>query len=468
MAEVAGLVLGGIPLAIWALEKYAEPFEAYHRYRISIENLQTDLSLQKQHLQLTLTSVGLETESPADDFRECFETNFPSVSRELMLIRNTFPDKAEWEWSRVKHSFSTKKRKKLIDDLRRWNEDLRRSLERSEMPTEDDTPKVQGLIRRFNIRRCDAIRHSLGALHRALQSSFRCACSTPHQASIYLDWQTYSDAEKPYNMAISYATTSQAMEPTSDTKSLQLWRKVDVTAPSISVPPTPPAVETPAYSIPAPPADTEPEIANLCNSLCADRGPWALNGYLRDPIEEHGIAASIAWSVLHLSNSPWLEECWDQQQISIFLEKSINGREILSHHPCASSIFSSPSSRITTPVSESDRRLVPNKVIFALGILLVELGTNKSLAEVSNRGDDAPTTSLFEFQQNALGKLDEVYRLAGDSYGYAAERCIKCSFQGQNLHKDFGIPNFRRQFYHTVVAPVQATYLEFPGSHSSI
>jgi hypothetical protein len=37
MAEVAGLVLGAIPLLVLALDRYAEPIGALHRYRLSIE-----------------------------------------------------------------------------------------------------------------------------------------------------------------------------------------------------------------------------------------------------------------------------------------------------------------------------------------------------------------------------------------------------------------------------------------------
>jgi hypothetical protein len=86
MAEVAGLVLGGIPLAIWALEKYAEPFEAFHNYRTSIETFRTNLILQNWHLQTTLSNIGLGSEPSIDELRECFETKFPSISRELMVI----------------------------------------------------------------------------------------------------------------------------------------------------------------------------------------------------------------------------------------------------------------------------------------------------------------------------------------------------------------------------------------------
>ncbi|KAJ6028160.1 hypothetical protein N7540_003736 [Penicillium herquei] len=226
--EVTGLVLGGIPLAIWALEKYAEPFEAFRHYRTSIETFRTDLILQNRHLQTTLANIGLGSESTGEELRECLEKQFPSISRELLfivqrmdevtasLLRNLevdsigkptgIPDKFQWEWRRVKHSFSTKKRNKVVEDLRNWNDDLRRSLEKPEIPAEDDSIKVQYLKSRFNIQRCDSIRMGLASLHRALEYGFSCPCSPAHEAGIYLDWEAYESTEsKPFKVAVSYA-----------------------------------------------------------------------------------------------------------------------------------------------------------------------------------------------------------------------------------------------------------------------
>ena len=86
MTELAGLVVGGIPLAIWALEKYAEPFEAFHRYRTSIDTLRTDLILQKKQLQTTLSNVGLRDDPSTEELRQCFETKYPDICHELMFI----------------------------------------------------------------------------------------------------------------------------------------------------------------------------------------------------------------------------------------------------------------------------------------------------------------------------------------------------------------------------------------------
>ncbi|KAJ5084247.1 hypothetical protein NUU61_008826 [Penicillium alfredii] len=564
MAEIAGLVLGGIPIAIWALEKYVEPFEAFHNYRTSIETFRTDLILQHRQLQITLCNIGLDDEPSSEELRECFETKFPGISRELtsivqrmdqvtaVLLRgldidvngksNTLPDRAQWEWRRVKHSFSTKKRNKVIEDLRHWNDDLRRSLEKPELPAEDDSGKVQDLKRRFNIQRCNSVRQCLSSLHRALESGFRCACSPPHQVAIDLDWTKYeAHTAKPFNVAVSYGTTPQPQLP-------QSWRKLDVTsydsskmassAPKPLAPSPPPVITPPPSSslrsrmvqfmfrplsrTPSPPPTPSDlstisttvstpagtEITNLCDAVCME---CDLAGLLKDPdpdqgrqfcldhrktdfskiiravplkslLSSHaqstqqqslctslsakqrfGIAASTAWSVLHLSGSPWLGDYWDERQTKIFIQKSQSGREVLSRHPCAFCIFSSPSTPEEPPVNDF-KHLIPNRTVFSLGILLIELCIGRSFAEIRQVGGSTKLYPLFDDFQTALGKLDEVYRLAGDSYGDAAARCVRHGFQGRDQYKDFQFSQFRQQFYDAVVAPVQATYLMFPDS----
>ena len=180
-----------------------------------------------------------------------------------------------------------------------------------------------------------------------------------------------------------------------------------------------------------------------------------------------GIAATIAWSVLHLASSPWLHDDWDQTQMGILLEKTQNGKEILSQHPCASYVFSAPR-EAEAGAGEKFSQFIPNRAVFALGILLIELCISEPLSELRDGdGTDQTQGSLFDAYQAALSRLDEVYRLAGDAYGYATERCVKFSFEGRDVWNDFEFETFRKQFYGVVVAPVQVTYLMLPDSQWS-
>jgi hypothetical protein len=167
--------------------------------------------------------------------------------------------------------------------------------------------------------------------------------------------------------------------------------------------------------------------------------------------QRYGIAAAMAWSVLHLGETPWLGEFWSEKQANLFLEKNAHAGAPDSPKPYLSYIFSLTPIPEERPSSELDE-LIPNRVIFALGVILVELCMI-----------DLKSGSLIEDYRTAVSRLDEVRRIAGSAYGDAAERCVKFSFRGRDMYKKFDLLQFRKQFYDDVVAPVQAAYYLMPG-----
>lgn len=83
--EAAGLVLGAIPIGIWALEHYQEPLEAYTDYHNTINTLKVNLQIQKMHLDTTLLSIGLRDPTP-EELRACLRAKFPGRHEELLFI----------------------------------------------------------------------------------------------------------------------------------------------------------------------------------------------------------------------------------------------------------------------------------------------------------------------------------------------------------------------------------------------
>ncbi|KAI8719838.1 hypothetical protein NCS52_00766000 [Fusarium sp. LHS14.1] len=567
MAEVAGLVLGAIPIAIWALEKYAEPFETHQNYYVAIQTLRADLTMQKSQLEITLRNIGLENPS-MDELQDCLCAKFPSIHQDLVIIINAMneraskllgdldvdingkprwtgdPDRALWEWRRVKRCFASKKNRSLIDDLRKWNQDLRNCLERTEVSAEDDTRQVQALIRGFNPKHCDSIHSCLRSFHRALKSALQCNCPSSHQATIDLDWNLGPlRSQSAFSAGLSYET---------DPESEHSWRKFHVTPKGSGLVDTKTITTAPAKfkvkssssssllgmihrrphrahsTIPQPvqgttrstrpPSPPAKSIANLCGQVRIQCAPWSINGCLQDPeadkdrqfshfsLNQHSeepslltrtislrhlllnqnrrqahanlllsakqryaIATSIAWSVLHLSDSPWLGEGWDQDEIKFFVDKDNGGMQLVSQTPSSSYAFHKPTT-MGQPISSTARdfnRLIPNKTIFTLGVILIELCLKTPFEELrqtldnGSSGQAIPVPILDQYD-TAIDRIDDVYREAGDSYGNAVQRCIKSSFQGPRSTRQFNIEQFRIQFYNTVVAPVQSTYSMMP------
>jgi hypothetical protein len=116
--------------------------------------------------------------------------------------------------------------------------------------------------------------------------------------------------------------------------------------------------------------------------------------------------------------------------------------------------------------------LIRSRILFALVVLLTELCHNTTLDTIrwreeqhSRGGNPATTTAqqLPPLDERVLYELadrqsDRVYLEAGQSYGYAAQRCLRCEFPGRDAVKSFDFEQFRRDFFNGVVAPVHAVY----------
>ncbi|KAL2675693.1 hypothetical protein Neosp_011883 [[Neocosmospora] mangrovei] len=557
MAEAAGLALGGIPIAIWALEKYAEPFDAHQNYWIAIQTLRADLTMQKSQLMITLHNIGLENPS-MDELQECLCAKFPSIYQDLVIIIKAMderaskllgdldidfngkprwtddsPDSARWEWRRVKRSFASKKNRSLIDDLRKWNQDLRIYIERTEVSADDDTRQVQALIRGFNPKRCDSIRSCLQSFHRALGSTLLCDCSSSHQAIIQLDWnsvpmpnplvfslalshQTHLESEqswltfrvtpKMYYLVDPMAITARPFMGNANSSSPSSLLGMIRLRPLRTHSTTPRPVQdttpgrSPAKSIAnlggqvqtqrilwSTPADDDRKLwqfsldqhseelsrfartISLRNLILIQNRPLARPHLALSIKQRYAIATSIAWSVLHLSDSPWLREGLDQDSIQFFIEVGSKGMQLASHVPFYSYVCHKPAT-MDQSISSTTRSfglLVPNKTIFTLGVTLMELCLGAPIEELrqtlhdESRGQALSSPILYQYD-TAIARLDDVYREAGDSYGNAVQRCIKSAFQGPESRRQFNVEQFQIQFYNTVVAPLQATYSMMP------
>lgn len=91
MAEAVGLALSVLPIVIWALEKYSEPFEAYSDYHNAISTLQANLQIQRMHLEASFQSIGLRHPTPRE-LHECLRQKFPQNHNELLFIIRQMDD----------------------------------------------------------------------------------------------------------------------------------------------------------------------------------------------------------------------------------------------------------------------------------------------------------------------------------------------------------------------------------------
>lgn len=96
------------------------------------------------------------------------------------------PERAQWEWRRVKRSFKGIERKRMIDDLQYWNTALKNCFERPEIPSAESDPMVKEIQARFNAKDCDTVRAHAQAIHSMIEAGWNCDGEHSHPALLAL------------------------------------------------------------------------------------------------------------------------------------------------------------------------------------------------------------------------------------------------------------------------------------------
>ncbi|KAI1747738.1 hypothetical protein F4782DRAFT_520224 [Xylaria castorea] len=423
-------------------------------------------------------------------------------------------DGIQLNWSRVKSSLNTRKRNNILGGLRCLNGELRRVVEKAELPEEVESSKIQELKLCFSPQRCSSTHKCLTSLRRAPDETkvYKVAISykgntqtSQHWKKLHVAADVAPELTLPHPNLPAPVSQLRTPSPTSFIKSKIARFALSLGSRTLLPSPTPSRSISVVESVPSSAIITSrTEITNLCDAMCTENTHQDLTGYFKDPEKDldendhqrftldfkqpdlfqiteafqlngirslgnlrtrkqnpirslsakqrYGIAVSIAWSVLHLGDTPWLSESWSEKQANLFLEKNLNGGGPDSPKFYLSYLFSTSPLLQERSSSQLDE-LIPNKAIFSLGIMLVELFIM----------DFRSAMAIGGYCCTAMWRLDDVRRIAGSAYGDAAERCIKFFFPGYDHDKNFNVMQFRRNFYDHVVAPVQAAYYLMPG-----
>ncbi|KAI9811044.1 MAG: hypothetical protein M1832_001074 [Thelocarpon impressellum] len=515
MAEVVGLVFGGIPLVIHALDHYddcAKLLKSYWRYGSTLKQLKANLSLQNMQLRLTFQNLGIpDATLNWTDLERHLQSVYPKEYEDIMTVvaemENTIrklldkldldmqgkprwtghaPDRAQWEWRRVKSSLGRKAREEVINDLQRSNTALARCFEKQETPGDEFSPIVQKWQARYDEKLCNSVRNHARAVHATLERGWKCLCSRSHQANLHLDLQDTKSTSPFFTVAFSYGErpdlpnspehelwhkTRIAMEAaTLNSKTISCLcyalRTASKASRDLGVLPDPedPQERQAKIIFVSPPPPFSVQSTSLKALLNSQQAPGCIQLSRKD---RFGIAAAMAWMVLHLSGSPWLDEAWNKEHVRLFLEGGHRPAQLLTTDPYVSCKFRSATARadpVCPPMTDEtfQNNQIRNRVLFSLSILLIELCLNQHIEDLQAEGSTGLTSALDTYEL-AEKQMDMIYREAGDQYGYAVQRCLRCEFRGRDVTKDLEHREFRQHFYHDVVAPIQATFSMFPS-----
>ncbi|KAK0733076.1 hypothetical protein B0T26DRAFT_745167 [Lasiosphaeria miniovina] len=342
--EVVGVVLGGIPLALYALDSYKRCLRMTKdvvKYGATLETFSLHIFIQRKQLELTLRNVGLRFEEGQLPTRRELDTHlarlYPSSHAEFLSILSQMEgimakllDKLDVD-SQGKRGLSGSDRDELVQNLHYWNTALSKVFEKAEIPQDEDGPLFAN--------------------------------------------------QAPANLTLG------------------LSRK-----------------------------------------------------------ERFAIAAAASWAVLYLCGTPSLrEEDWSRSGASAIQFGVDNPPSIRPAVSCDLKAGKAPGKQPdTSSWADADRpSKIRNKILFALGVLLMELSLKKTIDSIQQESG-AGSPDIYELAER---QTDRVYIDAGHSYGYAVQRCLRCEFPGRDSMKSFDFAQFRRQFFNTVVAPVHAAYI---------
>ncbi|KAI0188964.1 hypothetical protein EV127DRAFT_470925 [Xylaria flabelliformis] len=213
--EVAGLVLGGIPLLLYAFDNYKrclEPGKNYWRYRSTLSTIRSHMFVQQEQLDVTLRNLGLVkptrveleqhlnqlySKSKCTEFIAIIDDMEATVCKTMDKLdidikgkprwTSDSEERIYWEWRRIRRSFSRKERHQLVADLQYWNNALKTIFEKAEIPSAESTPLVEEIQARFNQRKCDTTRQEYQRMHEILSARWACSCEE-HKGNIQLDW----------------------------------------------------------------------------------------------------------------------------------------------------------------------------------------------------------------------------------------------------------------------------------------
>ncbi|EON62420.1 hypothetical protein W97_01642 [Coniosporium apollinis CBS 100218] len=519
--EITGLVFGAIPIILAAIDLYLGPVKGIRHYNETLEFLRINLFIQQRSLDASIDNLGLGRNPVLKELEENLKENYPDdyegiamtirrMERLLLKLMDKLeidvegkpkcpPNRAKWEWRRVKNGFGKSEHEQIINELERYNLFLARIFEKPEASCSDpNDQQLQRLRDSFDPVRCSIIRKEAVAIHQTLEGGWKCTCSQPHEGSIRLDWYDSSKRSPTFDIAFSYheagaspnvmeakcwcatnvrletaagtstqvpsavsakpsssavAVTKSAAQGSSSNDSRAHRRLAPMGNICAAKPPQKQSVsfkET-KHSTVSPSNSTASSAATtpmrcLCEAIRSTKDCDTELGFLKDPDaaqerrtlistnkqllgaditsahlglllpaaqkpplanlslkERCRIAAAVSWMVLHLCGSPWLKENWDKGDIHLFLQKVGPTCRLLtsdSFISCAFRRATTPMNQVpSNPAAQFQNSLIRNRVLFNLGILLIELSHSRPFEHIrkDHQLSAAPSAPSLDF-----------------------------------------------------------------------
>jgi hypothetical protein len=166
----------------------------------------------------------------------------------------------------------------------------------------------------------------------------------------------------------------------------------------------------------------------------------------------------MAMMVLQLHGTPWLDSTFHTKDLVFHTEKTVEAASLLEPTFISRSFtrndLSSPES-----IMSAGRKISRNTLVFALGVMLLELSYGKPLIayalpnELGANGEEMPETELIV----ARRLVKDIENRETKNYSWATASCIHCDV-GEPRQSSLDEEGFRAGFIACVIEPLEDDY----------
>lgn len=174
--------------------------------------------------------------------------------------------------------------------------------------------------------------------------------------------------------------------------------------------------------------------------------------------ETRKLATALAFGMLRLHDTHWLQTDWSRRNVAVLSE---NGKVLGEHAFLTSSLGTQRTRRLASEMSP-----VRNEILFAFGLLLIELSMGKSIDELHPPDYLNPDGSKKEhsdfYTAGRLLRTGEIQDHFGKTWSDVIDRCIYCNLGCSRV--SFEDSDFQKVVYNLVVAELEDDARRFCGS----
>lgn len=380
----------------------------------------------------------------------------------------------QYEWRRIARTFSQSKQDKLIEKFKEYNNAIAAFVLNKEIlapPDEDDNV----IDSKSYIRYFDLVRKEACSLYKVLEDNWKCSCKDPHNANLQLSFRGTGKSTPVFQVCFS-----------SSGEGSQTWRKTCIhpgprngpvqghrkdilcTALCTTVPQggLGDLVWTSIdWQIKREIDDTlvqKSTVLHLRSLLAKDFNRSTRDTRFRGLSEKQRrqIAVSLSYSVLQFYDSPWMHDLWGEEDVFFFT--GVDKRKVLVvSDPCFSRPF--PQRQNPRMLVRNEHlsghfldRQIPNKPLFALGIVLLELCLNMPFDDLHDISSiDGDQLGAIEKYAIVMENLDRAFDEWGETFGQVVQRCLNPEFGLRPSETRMDFDKFRCRVYEGIIAPLE-------------